>query len=237
MDASYEANLNLPFVLRAEDLEKLCMLVSNATGECEVTIRCGDGLQRRTSDVAEVLQYSNASNRQVQSISIEGHGGEPRSSIEVTFASRFFHTISVRVRAEESRLVHLRDSLETIFSGLRPWYAGAARRDIYGTVLTIVFLLYLTVAISMFFDLPSSATVLQEPVEGIRRIVFLTLAVAAPAAWLLNKLRAKVFPDACFAIGHGRARYDTQEKVRWGAVIGFAVSVAAGLVLLALQQV
>jgi hypothetical protein len=231
VDASYEDNLNLPFVMRADDVEKLSAFVSGATGKCEVILRCRDGVQRRTSQISEVLRYENPSDREIQSVTIEGRGGEPRSSIELTFSSGFFHSVSVRIRTEESKLVRLKDSLGVILNGLRPWYASAARRDIYGTILTIVFLLYVVVLISMLVDLPSGPLP-KEQMEWLRSAVFLSLAATWPAAWIQNKIRARVFPDACFAIGQGLRHYETQEKIRWIVVIGLAVSVAAGLILM-----
>jgi len=63
------------------------------------------------------------------------------------------------------------------------------------------------------------------------------LAIVGPtllffAGVVVDHFRGRIFPMATFEIGQGSGRHSTLEAVRWTVVIGFLVSIAAGLVLI-----
>ena len=46
-----------------------------------------------------------------------------------------------------------------------------------------------------------------------------------------NKLRDFFFPPIVFTTGHGKSRFKNKERLQWVVIIGFVVSLAAGLVV------
>ena len=48
----------------------------------------------------------------------------------------------------------------------------------------------------------------------------------------LDELRTWLFPVGYFAFGQGEHRYEIREKVHWGIIITFVVSLAASMVRL-----
>ena len=51
----------------------------------------------------------------------------------------------------------------------------------------------------------------------------------------LNNLYTYLFPRSIFTIGQGKSRFKQQQKVLWGVIIAFFVSLAAGVVVLILS--
>lgn len=234
VEASYDHDLNLPFVLRPEDLRKLYDIAQGSAGECEIVMQCRDGVERRPADLDESLEYANATDREIQKLALEGRRYTPSTHIRIELSSGFFHTVSVRIRAEESLLVQIRDKVDVVLKGMRPWYAPVARRDVFGTIQSVFFLLYMTVLVSLFVTLPDTKLFSQAEMTKLRSSALIFFGLAWPATWGLNKLRARIFPDACFAIGQGERRYSTRELIRWSVVVAFAVSMISGLLLMTL---
>ena len=49
--------------------------------------------------------------------------------------------------------------------------------------------------------------------------------------WVIHRLRGFLFPKGFFTIGQGVSQFNLLEKIRWGVIIGFFVSFAAGSVI------
>ena len=217
------------FVCEAEDLERLTRLLELEVGEISWEIACADGVTRSGDNVAMLLEFDNAPNRKIQRLRLHagGYVAERSASVQLGGSLDVLH-VSIDGPAEV--VDQLRPALESQLSGLRVWYGRVADFDFLGASMLFLFLLGGTLFLAVVL-LESS----NESAETSRRpqAIFITVIVGIPViAWGLNKIRDRLFPRVTFAIGQGKRRHEHLEKVRWGVIVAFGVSLSAGLVLL-----
>lgn len=224
------------FVLREQSIRKIWGVLEEHVGTVAATARCTDELVRTFSSVEDLLNYENATSKRILSLRLDAQSNDGKISAELAFAEHSWGTIELAVRGDEFAVSRLKDQLDDVFEGLRPWYWRFSRLDFFyiigGAVLFAYVLLnaYALGKPRSEFEMSWSRALL---------MTLVTISIFAAIGFVifgLNQLSRRYFPLAMFATGQGQARYAQDETVRWAIFVGFVISLAASLVAFTLTM-
>lgn len=234
--ASTSASFRQAFVLTPDALRRLATLLSQF-GTVSFKAKCADEVERDFADIDAVIGFANIRSREIRRLGLSASPAEwrPGQHAALSFSaprSLLDSSVDLSITAESDELVvTLRQDLLALVNERRPWYGRIATFDLLkgAIVLGVAVLMGLFVGIAM----GKISVVTGQPNDqgdardGAKTVV---IAVGIVAALLLiGKFRDRVFPVAVFVIGEGADRWQTLERVQWGLVLAFFVSVAASV--------
>jgi len=224
-----EIEQNHAFVLGIEEVGRLWKILEEGIGSTSVTIRCADKTDRALSSVAELDAYENSQPRKIVRLRIFSQGEDWKTAANITFGG--YEAIRGSVTANGEVAVNLRDRIDEILLGTKPWYNRLATIDFFWLAGVPLFLAYLVLQV-----LAATTPDRQEPIslnDAVRVVSVIVgiLGLLGATFWGLYCLRKWAFPVATFAIGQGRARHEFLERVRWTILVGLLVSIAASVIV------
>lgn len=236
MKGRYSEELSHAFVVRPDELKKLVELLQKRIGKVDISVDCVDKIEREFNTVKELIAYENSKSKRIRRIHLSACSDNYSKSATIVFRDSFLMGVSINVNGREDVVSRLKEEILDIVAGMRPWYDIFARLALV-TIIGVGFLILLFIfSIFILFewitvvDSPSSDSKI---VKGSALSIVFWLIISL-GLWGFYRLRGILFPRAVFIIGQGKLRFRTLEKVRWGVVIAFFVSFAAGFVLLIL---
>ena len=231
MEASVSKERKHAFILKQSDLKKMCDLFEERIGSVSIEINCADGIDRKFSNWEQLAAFDNPPKKQIEYLSLNTRSDDYKKSAYLHFSKSSWQSISFRAQGAEQMVSKLYEDINDILDGLQPWYSKLARLEFFyiiGFVFGFAYMIFM-------FSLPNKPTdagkglPIEKALLGV--IIFICIFLVPPFfIWLLNKLRARFFPLATFALGQGEHRYYIDEKIRWTIVIGFVVSLTASIV-------
>lgn len=229
MNSTADFSLNHAFVLDSPVSSKIWSLLTSKVGTVYASAACEDGLVRRFETPEELHKYENPLNRAIYAISFLASSPTRDAWAEVSFNWSYGGRIRVQIDGSEAVVLDVRDRIHDILAGTRPWYWRISRFDASPIFLLIAFALIWFIGVTSSGKSKAEAISLKEALLGT--IALLTLIVFySLVPWCLNKIRRRYFPHAVFAFGQAKARYETDEKVRWGVIVAFVLSLIASIV-------
>ncbi len=240
MSVNYSEELSQAFVVGPDELKKLVDLLQKRIGKVGISTDCIDKIQRKFSTVEELIDYENPKSKRICRIYLSAREGfEESSTIAFRDSSSFSGSVSLSITAGEGVVLQLKDKMLDIVAGTRPWYNLLARFDLVTLTGLVSYLLFFVVVvilstfIAFKFGLISDSKEEMELGDQLRVFILLTSIIFSIVYFaFFSKLLKWLFPLGIFAIGQGRSRYETLERIQWCVVIAFMVSLAAGVVLL-----
>ena len=236
MKGRYSEELSHAFVVRPDELKKLVELLQKRIGKVDISVDCVDKIEREFNTIKELIAYENSKSKRIRRIHLSARSDNYSKSATIVFRDSFLMGVSINVNGREDVVSRLKEEILDIVAGMRPWYDIFARLDLV-PIIGVGFLILLFIfSIFILFewipvaDSPSSDS---KNVKGSALLIVCWL-ITSLGLWGFYRLRGILFPRAVFTIGQGESRFRILEKVRWGVVIAFFVSFAAGLVLLIL---
>jgi hypothetical protein len=237
LKSSYSITLDDAFAIEKDALEKLVILLSERIGAVTIRAECVDHIVREFADLASLLQFENTKSNRIVGIRINASSSDDftkRGSIE--FRDKWYHGgIAISIDAKDDVVTRLRNDMLDIVAGTKAWYSALSKIDIWlwATVLYGVF--WLSLAVFAAISTPQTANPSPQSQKGYGLLIVIGFCFCwFGTAYLLHRLRKLFFPHGNFLIGQGVGRYDTMEKWRWGFIIAFIASFAAGLLQFAM---
>lgn len=234
MNVRYSEELKQAFVVGPNDFKKLVELLQKRIGKVDISVNCVDEIERKFNTVKEVIDYENPKPKEIRRIHLSTQSDDYSKSASIVFRdSRWYNLgVSINVNGREDVVSRLREEIYDIAVGMRPWYNLIASVNLAKLYVIGICLLLSILSISVLFewvpvsDSPSSDS--NTVKESAFQILF--PLVTGLCLWGFYWLRDFLFPKGVFALGQGESRHKHMEQVRWGVVITFIVSLAAGLV-------
>jgi hypothetical protein len=227
-------------VLDDDALKKLHRLLADRIGQTKIVADCVDDVAREFENLPSLLNYENAKSKRIVKLRLSARSDDfgKTSSIEFTDEWPLSGT-SISIEARDDVVSRLRSELLDVISGMRPWYHPVNRISPFFAVLAVYMVTWISVLIVAAASEPNpTAPTASNPSHGsaAAQLIFLGfLAVLLLGACLLHFVRKLFFPFGTFRIGQGAIRDATLEKWRWGLLIAFIASFAAGIALLLIQ--
>ncbi len=229
MQVHAEYNAKHAFVVTVDEIEKIWSTLSKSYEHIEAQTKCADGINRTFTCSDDLVSYTNPKRAEIKIIEIvfSNRSSEHYDRGSVRIGKKFGETLSLSVHGEENHVTATNTSLRDLFNEIKPWFSGLATLDLSLVFMPLCVLLfsflYLTTRGNEVKEVSSSSAVLAIVATlGLFATLFLS-------AWIVGRLRNKIFPIATFAIGQGRVRNELIDKIRWAVVIGSAVSVFASI--------
>ena len=230
MSVNYSEELSQAFIVGPDELKKLIELLQKRIGEVTIRVDCIDKIERKFSTVKELIDYENPKSKRIRRIHLSARSDNYSKSATIVFRGSFFMGVSINVNGREDVVSRLKEDILDIVTGMRPWYDIVYNSKVSITISFIfgmISMLWILSALGYKIGEIGLINFLRDvmPIQLIASIMFVVV-------WwfLLKKPYGYLFPQASFLIGQGKSRFKTLEKVRWGVVIAFFVSFAAGLV-------
>lgn len=217
------------FVLRAESVAGIWEALQQV-GDPVATVHCSDSVVRSFENLDGLLSYSSPPSRAITKINIFARTKDYNSRAEVEFSSSQYGPASaLKAKGDEMVVSALRREFCELTEVSRPWYFLLARMDFLWVVMPVA-VFFLGTAIMM-----GSGGDGTRPELGVEQAALLTamslmlVALGALIVWLPNRLLRRFFPIATFAIGEGKRRHESDEKIRWAVFMGLGVSVGGSI--------
>ena len=231
MDARYSDHLEHTFVVSPDHLKKLVELLQKRIGKVNISADCADKIERKFNTVKDFIAYENPKSKKIRRIYLTAQSDNYSKSATIVFRDSFYvgSGISIDVAGREDVVSRLKEEILDIVIGMRAWYNFTFNFKV-GMIISIV----LGMIIGAFLAASHEGKDISF-ITYLRDVGPIYLMLAGPFVFfvfLFLQLREHLFPQVVFTIGQGQSRFKLLEKMRWGVVIGFGVSFAAGLVVL-----
>lgn len=235
MKASHCRSGKQPLLVEADDLESLCELISSFSEHIRITAKCRDNIEREPENLGELIAYENALAREIIELRIIGRSDDWERSVRLKLSNSLLESFSLDIEGPEDSVSQLADTLQEKLVGMRPWYASAAKTSMlaFGVSITVFLALASIIIANILPKTPADSSAAPETWQRnafIWGIAFALLFGPPILGVVLDRVKARVFPVATFAIGQGLKRHNTGELVRSVVILGFVVSLVAGVV-------
>jgi hypothetical protein len=242
MNVRYSKELPHAFVVGPADLKKLIELLQKRIGKVEISTGCADDLSREFKTLKDLITYENPKLKEILSIYLRACSDDYSKSITIVFrnSARFSSGISIDANGREDVVSRLKEEILDIIAGMRPKYDAMYRLNFLTPawiVFGILFFVGLLLSFSMlavvwgWVPVPETKRNITSFLRSIRYALYVPQMISLAIAIFSNKILKSFFPKAVFTVGQGKSRFEHQEKVRWTVIMGFWVSLAAGLVV------
>ena len=228
------------FVLRPDDVRKIYDTLVQQVGSVHFSAECSDGITRDFDTIEELDSYENPSAKAITDLRIRSRSVQTSGTVStiewatLTFSS--YSEISILIRGSERDGLALRNDIEDIIDGMRPWHAFITRSlesNAFGFTslfLWVVFIIYLYIENRPPPDYEPDPSI-EVPLWGVAVVlasfglVFLVIPIGLLS--VSDKIQEWLFPGSYFALGRqAGSRYDKQEKFRW-----FFLTLISGIVV------
>lgn len=219
------------FTVRPSDVQEVCTLLECAVDPPKISSECSDDIERDFSSFDELASYGNPLSRSITSLTISSSKSwKEQSDAPIERSSVSFHSngiVSIDVEGEEREGVELRNKLWDIVDGTKNWYAFITKSlDSVAASVIIPFVWGITLLIFLQSVLANESTQ-SSKIEVSFPILILLVLVASivfigpvfVVPFALGKLQSWLFPGTYFALGQGKRRDRTKERIRWGFVV------------------
>ena len=225
--ATYSKFESQSLLVNEDALKKLFKLFSDRLGTARISAACSDDMTREFSDVASLLSFENGRAAKIETLTIVASDHSRSNFGFLRFAGGFF---SIEIKAREDVATRLKTRTSEIIVGCRPWYWFFDN----GWV-SLAFVLIMQLPLQIFIN---RKNLFSEPPTSLSDIsIFSAVYILLPLLGgivgikVYLRIRKLFFQDCTFLIGQEKQQHQTREMVRWGVIIAFVVSVAAGLVV------
>ena len=239
MDVRYSEELSQAFVVGPTDLKKLIELLEKRVGVVDVSAGCVDEIERKFNTVEDINTYENSKSKRIRRIHLSAQSDDYSKSATIVFRDATWYSlgISINVNGREDVVSRLREEVLDIAIGMRPWYNWIACANLVKIFAVGFYALLFIALISISLEwLPGSNSPPSDSEIGKgKAIASLFILGVLLCLWAIHWLRGFLFPKGFFTIGQGVSRFNLLEKIRWGVIVSFFVSLAAGFVIAILQ--
>ncbi len=226
MNVLYSKKLPRPFVINECQLEKLTKLLQHRIGEVSFGFSCADGLRYEFGAIKDLIDYENPKSKKIHAIRLHAKSDKNSKSAEIIFN---YQGISIDFAINKDEMLGLRDALQNILEGTRPWYSWIVRRRgyihfIFGSITTVVGTYWYT-----------SLKILEnmEHVGDLLMPLILLAFSSFVIGYVVSRLTHGYFPEAVFLIGQEKSRYKHLswiQKLIIASIIGLIIALIPFLI-------
>ena len=232
MNVHYSKELPQAFVIGSSELEEVVALLEEHIGKVYIRVKCSDDLSRDLETVKELIAYRNPKSKEIRRIYLTTHSSDDKKSARVAFIHSTWSGILIDYEGPEDTVSQLKEETLDIIEGMRPWYNIVYNSKV-GIIIAFIYGLISMLWIQSALDYKIGEIGLNNWLRDVMPMQLIAAIIFVILWWfLVQKPYNYLFPQASFLIGRGISRFEHQRRVRWGVVIAFFVSLAAGLVLL-----
>jgi hypothetical protein len=223
-ESSKTRTLDIAFVVDAEHLRRLAVILGETSDKLEYTVRYSDGTSVHYDDIEAIIGQSNSNERSIVSL-IAGTADERTKSAFVNLKKEGSPSLEYTVHSSQREVIYFANQLDDWVASVRQWYSlfissekGAPASVALG-VACLILPIYAWDKISRLYGAIGK--------DGSYQWI------ALPAIVLMGVAEyyiLRLFPRGTFAVGHGMKRSQVNIYVRTTVLAGLVLSVIAGVI-------
>ena len=224
MKVKKEEYLSRPFVLTANDLERICEYFESSDKFSFKAI-CADKLVREFTSASELIQFENVPSKEIEALGINVFSKDYEKKAFIHLSRATFSNFVIRLEGEEKDVSTLTEFLEERLDAMKPWYAFISKQKYSGLILDVILTWIFVLPIGYFFFRRSST------IKDFMILVAAQLAIGTTLSVIWGRIKSYSFPTGVFALGQGAKRHEDKEKIRTTIIAGFFVSLVASIIV------
>lgn len=239
MKTNKDTSLRQCFVLTVRDVTKLCDALVDFSQDIKIEIKCANGLNRSMETLGDLLKFENPPNKEIRELVLSARTNDYDRSARLRFMSADYSAIWLSLDGPEDAVVKLNSLLEDLIPSLKPWYTPLVRLDFIIMGFLVLVAAYVGLLVSAATGVIANVKTSESDLKSTAIAWLLIFAIVVGLlvfGWMLNRSRKMIFPIGVFALGQGQKRHTEKEWLRSTVIVGFFVSLAAGIVVLLLTR-
>lgn len=223
-EASKTRTLDIAFVVDAEHLRRLAVILTETSDKLEYTVTYSDGTNVHYGDIEDIIGQSNSNERSIVSL-IAGTADERFKSAFVNLKKDGSPSLEYTVHGSQRDVIYCANQLDDWVASVRQWYSlfisskNGSPASLALGVACIILPIYAWDWISRLYSGFGK--------DGSYQWIALpALILMGVAEYYILRL----FPRGIFAVGHGMKRCQFNIYVRTTVIAGLVLSVIAGVI-------
>ena len=215
-------------VVDADLLTKIEATLKRSVAKATIGVTCSDNTDHEFTSVSTLLKYENPKGSHIEAVRFRARADDWKKEATVSLTNYSFRTFEIEVRGTQATATKTRDELTIIIHGSKAWYWPLYKVDFVLLFGSAFFALWLVANIVLRIQHQS----LVIPNSGSDQSLGVLFGVAVIATGMVIEFfRNRLFPRIQFAVGQGAKRHRLLEKIQWGVVISFLVSLSVAVVV------
>jgi len=225
-------SLKIAYYFDKDALEKLLVILNDTKEEIEISITCSEGSNIKFDNKEQLLQFSNAKSRKIDSI-IFKTPWKSEIGIVIKISNNNYSSVNYEISGNDKDVFYLSSKLDDYFDSLRLWYTKIAFADFVTTFFVFFIALYFLIQFYVIFCFNASQTktVSTDTKQTLyyKSIIELSPIFILAFGTFVNKIRSFLFPYSNFGIGDGIFRYNLSKNCRTFIGVSFAFTLVMGI--------
>jgi hypothetical protein len=224
-EASKTRTLDIAFVVDAEHLRRLAVILAETSDKLEYTVTFSDGTSVHYSDIEDIIGQSNSTERSIVSL-IAGTADERFKSGFVNLRKDGSPSLEYTVHGTQRDVIYFANQLDDWVASVRQWYSPfvSSEKGFNGAGLILAAAVFFTPLYA--WDRISRFSGALGKGGSYQWVALLALAAMGVTEYYILRL----FPRGSFAVGHGMKRSQFSIYVRNTVLVGLILSVIAGVI-------
>lgn len=193
-------------------------------------VQFSDKVEREVETIEDLIAFENSKKRSILSIELKSRSDDRNNIANIEFDSSEYRTITIQASGNDDLVTRISDEFSEFICGLKPWYSSISRLDVFWLLYVPAFFALMITDMMHASNSEEVALTFEQSATAMGVLALIGAALYFSHK-ILNKWKNYLFPIACFAIGQGVKRYETQDQFRFTVAIGFFVSIAASIFL------
>lgn len=234
MQSSYYKEFNFAYSFEEEGLKKIFKLLTDRIGETSLEVLCSNDITLKLNSIDGLLRYENAKDKEIKAITFFARDREKNRTAYVRLKGGAFDGISITIEARHDVVERTSNALRDIIMGSKTWYSllYSAENYFLFIVYPAIFLIINSILISTWL---SPALAKQKELEkGSFAYAFIVILFGIilylVIGFLIMILRKYAFPKRSYLVGQAKKRHKALAIFQVAVIIGFVVSLTAGMV-------
>lgn len=227
-EASKTRTLDIAFVVDANLLRRLAVILGEISNKLEYTVKYSGGTSVHYNNIEDVIGQPNSKERSIVSL-IAGPVDERSQSAYVNLKKIGSPSLEYTINGTQRDVIYFADQLDDWVSAVRQWYSpflssGAAGATPSGAGLV----LFISAIVVPMYVLGRITPILFPNAKSGDWQSWAELLLLI-GMWTAEYYLFKLFPQGVFAIGYGEKQHRFFVLVRNVVLLGFAISLVASL--------
>lgn len=237
MKGDFRKDYKFSIILTEEDLKSLLVLINNGFKDVCYEIRTKDGADYNTSNLKDILEFTNPDCRKIEILRVRGNleKGESffLSNICVSLFDTSVYDKSIIIelnRMEEKDIIYYSNLTEEFAKKVKAPYWWIHKNSFYWIVGIFM---YFVLSICYLSKVDNTETI--NKVYNILLMQGLSGLCVLFSMTFLNKIVSYFYPESCFAFGEQKRYIQKKEKARyiliWTIACALIISILSGVIV------
>jgi hypothetical protein len=206
-----ERNIKIAYEINEQRLKRLDKILKEIHPNIEYEIECSDDSRIRFTDLRELFEYANPSNRKIVGISLSTDW-ESKIKVQINYTMLEYSPIRYQISGEDKDVIYYSNRIEDELYTSKVWYGKIRYFDFSKAFfLLIIFSFIVLTGLALYLFRTNLSQEVADTVKTYKDLLYQLTFQISPLLLLglgffLDKIKTILFPIGVFALGEGIAR-------------------------------